>query len=188
MAFVDESVLVSKTLRIWLFFLRAHTSGGLFVLHSTKELFAAGQLPARVQDRVMASLDDIINDYPQAPELLGASERANRVHAAALASNAVYVIAEECLYDNVDTDELPYEVHTPDSFFMLVAANAADAVDAVIDVHLGRAEGSKKPHLALEDVGCPEFAKCVLEHMQTTFAGKSTQGIADKLLLGATTS
>lgn len=186
-AFVDANVLFSKTLRVWLFMLRAHTNGGLFVLHSTDDVFTAGRLTGPVQDRIRAALDDVVDVYPEAPDLLGAGEHTQRIHAAALASNAVYVITDDNIYDNVDTDTLPYEVHTPDSFLMLVAANAAEAVDAVIDTHLGRAEGSKKPHLALEDAGCTEFATCVLKHMQSTFAGRSTHGIADELLLDAVT-
>lgn len=187
-AFVDAGVLSSKTLRLWLLMLRAHTNGGLFVLHSAEDVFTSGKLPPSVHDLIRAALDDVIEIDPEAPDLLCAGEYLNRIHAAAIACNAVYVIADDNVYNGVETDSLPYEVHTPDSFFMLVAANAAGAVDAVIDTHLSRAEGSKKPHLELEDAGCPDFATCVLKHMQRTFAGKSTQGIADELLLEAAPS
>ncbi|MFJ4175387.1 hypothetical protein [Microbacterium sp. NPDC089696] len=185
-AFVDANVLVSKTLRLWLLMLRVYTQGGLFVLHSTDEFFSAEHVAAPERDEARIFVDDVV-DEPDLSDLSGADERTSRLHAAAVSSNAVYVIADAGLFDNVDLDELPYEVHTPDSFFMLVAANHAEAVDAVIEAHLGSADASKKPHLQLEQAGCPEFATCVLAHMQRTFSGKSTHGIADGLLLGSAT-
>ncbi|GAA2940678.1 hypothetical protein GCM10010458_27000 [Microbacterium luteolum] len=190
-AFVDANVLLSKTLREWLFLLRAHTNGGLFVLFSSENVFAEERLAVDLRELLRVSMDDIVADYPAGPDLPGADERDSGIHAAALASNAIYVIVEDGRYAEVDTDNLAYEVHTADSFFMLVAANAARAVDDVIleqfDLFRG-IEGSKRPDLALEDAGCPEFAKCVLKHMQSMFKGESTQGIADALLLGAARS
>lgn len=187
-AFVDANVLLSKTLRLWLFMLRTQTSGGLFVLHSTANLLSVDQLSTPAWNRITSLLDDVIEDSPDAADLRGADERTNRVHAAALVSNAIYVIVDPALYSNVNTDELPYEVHTPDSFFMLIAANSADAVDRVIGVQLGSVEGSKSPHVELANAGCPDFAECVLQHMQSTFSGKSTHGIADKLLMDSISS
>ncbi|WP_120494392.1 hypothetical protein [Microbacterium phyllosphaerae] len=187
-AFVDASVLASKTLREWLFLLRHHTGGGLFVLFSSGDAFADAQFSAPLEERLRALLNDIVADYPEVPTLQGADEHDTRIHAAAVASNAIYVIAGDGRFANVDTDQLPYEVHTADTFLMLVAANVADAVDTVIHGQLDRArraEGSKQPHRALEDAGCPEFAQCVLKHMQSIFKGESTQGIADRLLLEA---
>lgn len=189
-AFVDASVLASKTLREWLFLLRHHTGGGLFVLFSSSDAFADARFSTPLEEGLRALLNDVVTDYPEVPALQCADERDARVHAAALASNAIYVIAGDDRYANVDTDQLPYEVHTPDTFLMLVAANVADAVDTVIHSQLDRSrrvEGSKQLHRALEDAGCPDFAQCVLKHMQSIFKGESTQGIANRLLLEAPT-
>lgn len=187
-AFVDASVLASKTLREWLFLLRDHTGGGLFVLFSSSDSLADAQLAAPLEEALRTLLNDVVADYADVPALQGADEHEARIHAAAVASNAIYVIAGDGRFANVDTDQLPYEVHTPDTFLMLVAANVADAVDAVIHGQLDRSrrmEGSKLPHDVLGDAGCPDFAQCVLKHMQSIFKGESTQGIADRLLLEA---
>lgn len=200
-AFVDANVLFSKTLCDWLFLLRKHTNGGLFVLFSSEDAitealhalrksnpYADGQFTSRRRALFTTALDEIVADFPGTHDFPGADKHDAHIHAAALATNAVYLIADDAGFDAVDPDLLPYEVHTADSFFMLVAANVPQAVDAVILQQLEyfrNIEGSKRLDLALEDAGCPEFAKCVLKHMEHIFKGESTHGIADGLLLEA---
>lgn len=203
-AFVDANVLFSKTLCDWLFLLRKQTNGGLFVLFSSEDAitealhalrkskpYADGQFTARRRALFTTALDEVIVEFPGAPDFPGADKHDAHIHAAALASNAVYLIADDAGFAAVDTDQLPYEVHTADSFFMLVAANVPQAVDAVILQqldHFRGIEGSKRLDVALEEAGCPEFAKCVLKHMESIFKGESTQGIADGLLLETASS
>lgn len=200
-AFVDANVLFSKTLCDWLFLLRKHTNGGLFVLFSSEDAitealhalrrskpYADGQFTARRRALFTTTLDDILEEFPGTPDFPGTDKHDAHIHAAALASNATYLIADDAGFTNVDRDQLPYEVHTADSFLMLVAANAAPAVDAVILEqldHFRGIEGSKRIDLALEEAGCPAFAACVRKHLELIFSGKSTHGIADELLLEA---
>lgn len=198
-AFVDANVLFSKTLCDWLFQLRIHTKGNMFALVTSEDAItealhslrkskphADGQFTARRGVLIRTALDDIVDDFPGTPDFPGADKHDSHIHAATLATNAQYLIADDAGFSDIDPDLLPYEVHTADSFFMLVAANAAAAVDKVIMAqvaHFQKMPGSKRLDVALEDAGCPMFAECVRQHLQRLAAGEATSGIADDLLL-----
>lgn len=196
-AFVDANVLYSKTLRDWLFLLRIETGGGAFALFSSEDSLtealyhlrksrpdAPGAYTATIQQRIRGSLDDIVSDFPSL-DFPGDDEHDQHIHAAATSVNSSYLITNDTGFDKIDSDLLAYEVHTTDSFFMLVAANAPDVVDRVIMRQIGyyKERGlTTRLDEMLERAGCPTFAKCVREHLKKLSSGHSTIGIADRIL------
>lgn len=201
--FVDANVLYSRTLRDWLFMLRLETAGGMFALFSSEDSLTEalyhlrknhpdkpGRFTGKIQQSIRKFLDDILDDFP-AIEFPGADEHDQHVHAAATSVNASYLIADDKGFHKIDQDLLTYEVHSADSFFMLVAANAPSAVDRVIIKqveHFRGKAGAKPLHEQLRSAGCPQFAECVLEHLKKLAAGEATHGIADSLLLADATA
>lgn len=193
-AFVDANVLFSKTLCDWLFLLRDETQGGLFRLFSSEDSITEtmyhlrrksptgdGSVTARRNALVREYLDDIIAEFSGEVDFPGADKNDHHVHAAALAAQARYLISDDGGFADIDPDDLPYEVHTVDSFLMLVAENVPSAVDAVIArqrVYFEKRKNAKPLADALRDAGCPLFAECVRRHMQLSIQGKSTLGVA----------
>lgn len=194
-AFVDANVLFSKTLCDWLFLLREETQGGMFVLFSSEDSItealyhlrkrkptADGSFTARRRVLFSQALDDILDSFSGDVDFPGEDEHDHHVHAAAVESSARYLIADDKGFAEIEPDLLPYEVHTADSFFMLVAANAPAAVDAVISRQLAHYSGkasSKKLDIALEDAGCLLFAECVRQHLVRLAGSRTTHGVAE---------
>lgn len=196
-AFVDANVLYSKTLRDWLFLLRIETGGGAFALFSSEDSLtealynlrkrkpdAPGRYTTTIQQRIRDSLDDIIGDFPSI-DFPGEDKHDQHIHAAATSVNSSYLISNDAGFGKIDPDLLAYEVHTSDSFFMLVAANAPDVVDRVIMKQIGyykqRGQSSRLDEM-LERAGCPIFAMCVRAHLKELSQGQATIGIADRIL------
>ena len=110
----------------------------------------------------------------------GDDEHDVHVHAAAATCGAAYMITADKSFHDV-ADELPYEVHTADSFFYLVAENVPRTVDAVIRRQLEYYRGRGKSttlHDALVLAGCPTFAEIVHQHLRAMSVGQTTAGIA----------
>ena len=193
-AFVDANVLFSKTLCDWLFLLRIETKGGMFVLFSSEDSItevlynmrrknpqANGEYTGRRQGLLRKSLDDVVDAFPGEVDFPGKDVNDHHVHAAALACNASYLIADDRGFHEIDSDLLPYEVHSADSFLLLIAENAPQAVDEVIlkQIEYWRGKPDSKPlDVALEDAGCPTFASCVRGHLKRLFSGESSIGVA----------
>lgn len=197
-AFVDANVLFSKTLCDWLFMLRIETGGGMFVLFSSEDSItealyhlrrsrpeADGAFTAKRQELFRRSLDDVLDSFSGDVEFPGLDENDHHVHAAAVACQAHYLIADDKGFGKIDPDTLPYEVHTADSFLMLLAANAPSAVDSVIIQQIryfSDKPNAKALGTALKDAGCPGFADCVRKHIRQLAEGATTHGIAQELL------
>lgn len=197
-AFVDANVLFSKTLCDWLFLLREETGGGMFVLFSSQDSItealyrlrrrnprAAGSLTSRRKELLGTTLDEILESFPGDADFPGDDENDQHVHAAAMECRAQYLISDDAGFAKIDPNALPYEVHTADSFLMLVAANASTAVDRVIIRqlnHFSNRPNSKKLDVALEDAGCSLFAECVRKHIKQLAESGSTHGIAQDML------
>lgn len=201
-AFVDANVLFTKTLCDWLFMLRIETDGGMFALFSSEDSItealyhlrkskptANGAFTAKRQELFRRSLDDIIDSFSGDVEFPGTDKHDHHIHAAALECHARYLIADDRGFGLIDPNDLPYEVHTTDSFLLLVAANAPSAVDGVILKqlkHFSAKSGTKPLDVVLENAGCPEFAECVRKHIRQLAEGAATHGIAHELLLTQT--
>ncbi|SDT37078.1 PIN domain-containing protein [Jiangella sp. DSM 45060] len=183
-ALVDANVLYSRTLRDWLIMIQLESEGGIYELCWTEDILAEAITRFRdhnptVHGRVIAKMHDTvteylgvgrIDDYRIDGSFPGADPHDQHVHAAAIAAGATYLITDDPGFRSpgIDLDSLPYEVHTPDSFLVLVDDSAPHDVRAVTrdqERYWDRKPGSKTLVQALQDAGCPDFAQRVLEHL-----------------------
>lgn len=142
---------------------------------------ADGDQLKRIQDHLHKSLDDVVDEFSGKVSFPGCDPDDHHVHAAAVSVEAKYLITDDTGFADIEEDMLPYEVHSSDSFFMLVAENVPSAVDAVIVkqlLHYGK-KGEVQPlDLKLEQAGCPQFAECVRRHTRLMAQSQSTGRVA----------
>lgn len=183
-ALVDANVLYSRTLRDWLIMLQLESGGGLYSLCWTEDILAEtmyryrrnhpavdGGVITTIRDHVAGSLEGgRIDDFVIDGSFPGSDPHDQHVHAAAIAGGVTYLITEDGGFTSpgLDLDSLPYEVHSPDSFLILVDDSAPRHVRAVT----AKQEGywARKPRAktlveALQAAGCPVFAQRVLKHL-----------------------
>lgn len=191
--FVDANVLYSKTLRDWLFLLRRETCGDMFTVASSNDVIAEvlywirknnsggpGHLTGNVKETIEASLDELVRDFPAGTVFPGDDTHDTHVYAASITCGAAYLVTDDTGFHDV-SNELPYEVHSADSFFQMIAENVPQAVDRVIREQIAyyqRRSGSKTLREALISANCPMFAEIVHQHLQATSTGNTTAGIA----------
>ncbi|MBH0008068.1 type II toxin-antitoxin system VapC family toxin [Salinibacterium sp. SWN1162] len=191
--FVDANVLYSKTLRDWLFLLRRETRCELFTVASSNDVIAEvlywsrknnpsapGQRTGNIKEIIEKALDETVRDFPAGMVFPGDDEHDTHVYAASVTCEASYLVTDDQGFHNV-ADELPYEVHSADSFFQLIAENAPEAVDEVINQQLAyyrKRENSRTLREALILAKCPTFAEIVHQHLEAMSAGSTTAGIA----------
>lgn len=172
---MDANVLASRTLRDWLFLVQ-QDSPGLYTTHSSLDVVAEavrvqrrrhpkadGSLTSRFQTQLRESLNEVLEDFPGDVEFSGSDVGDHHVHAAALACHADTVLTENHR-DFGDRDLLDYEVMSSDSFFILVADSAPQAIRNVVLTQLEywqSRQSSKRLDVALQDAGCPVFAELV---------------------------
>lgn len=181
---VDADVLYSRTLRDWLFLLRNETAGGMFRLYATVDIvaetiaryrdnnpLASGSTITAMHDAIFRNLDDRIDDYEIDGSFPGHDQGDAHVHAAALACRADFLVANDRGFKDLDDsvlDALPYEVHTADSFLVLVDDSMPQAVRAVtkqqLEYWLSKKQDADLP-LYLRKAGCPDFAARVRNHV-----------------------
>lgn len=93
------------------------------------------------------------------------------VHAAAIACQAdIILTSDKQEHITQEPDEEPYEIYTPDDFFILVAQSNPESAFTVSQGQFDywRPKTKSKPiDKALEDAGCSKFAKVVRGHLQT---------------------
>ena len=182
--FVDANVLLSRTTRDWLFLLRNETQQ-MFQLHSTIDVVTEtvrarrrlqpeldGNITRRLHDDLIENLDEIVADFDGSVEFHGSDPDDRHVHAAAIAGGSNILVTSNG-GDFGDPDLLPYEIYTPDEFFLLVDDGAQDSVRRVTMAQLKywnakRARGHSVKPLpgALIDAGCPIFAARVSGHVR----------------------
>ena len=181
---VDADVLYSRTLRDWLFLLRNETAGGMFRLYATVDIVAEvvaryrdrnpmvnGRTITGIHDAIVRNLDDRIEEYEIDGSFPGGDEGDAHVHAAAVACRADFLVTNDKGFTNLDSsvlDSLPYEVHTPDSFLVLIDDSMPQAVRNVTEQQLKYWLGTKQDAdlpLYLRKADCPDFADRVREHI-----------------------
>lgn len=182
---VDANVLFSRTLRDWLFLLRNETEGGMFTVYATEDILAEtlyrlrrrypnapGSLTSRAHDRICEQLDDRVADYTIDGSYPGPDQNDAHVHAATVASGAGKLLTADSGFTKLDEEvaaQLPYEVHTPDSFFTLIDDSASLKVRAVTEEQLRyflKRDGEADLPGRLKNAGCPSFAERVRVHLQ----------------------
>ncbi|WP_418907087.1 PIN domain-containing protein [Glutamicibacter endophyticus] len=175
--FVDANVLFSRTLRDWLFLLRAESKGGLFQIHTTWDIIteagsrlrdkypeASGTLVAELVDKCQLLFDEILVNYPggKVPEMTDREDW--HVHHAATASRANVLLTEDTGFLSEDTF---YEVFNCDEFFVEINSSAPSYVRNVTEkqaVYWAARNGKSLPD-ALRDSNCPMFADAVQQHI-----------------------
>lgn len=182
---VDANVLFSRTLHDWLFLLRIETKANMFTVYATEDILAEtlyrlrrrypaapGELISRTHDRIREQLDDRITDYEIDGSYPGRDPNDAHVHAAAVAAQVDCILTADSDFIKLDAaiaDRLPYEVHTPDSFFTLIDDPSPLKVRAVTDKQLRylleRDDEADLPD-RLRKAGCPDFAERVRLHLQ----------------------
>lgn len=194
--FVDANVLYSKTLRDWLFLLRRETCGDMFTVASSNDVIAEvlysirrkksggpGHLTSNVKEKIEASLDELVRDFPAGMVFPGDDTHDTHVYAASIACGADYLVTDDAGFHDA-SDELPYEVHSADSFFQLITENTPQIVDNVIRAQIDyyrSQSGSKTLSEALISANCPTFAEIVRQHLQAMSSGNTTAGIAARV-------
>lgn len=181
---VDANVLYSRALRDWLFLLRNETRGGMFTVYATEDVLAetiysyrrkhpraSGAQIGQLRTRLIQQLDDVFCNYEIDGTFRGNDPHDAHVHAAAVASGADVLLTCDRGFMELsvrESDDLPYEVYTPDSFFELVDDASAEAVIAVTREQLHywyQQDGEVDLPLRLREADCPNFARRVSQHI-----------------------
>jgi hypothetical protein len=130
-----------------------------------------GGVITTIRDQIANSLEGgRIVDFVIDGSFPGSDPHDQHVHAAAIAADATYMITGDGDFrsDGIDLDSLPYEVHSADSFLVLVDDSAPRHVRAVTrkqEEYWARKPRAKSLVDALRDAGCPAFAQRVLKHL-----------------------
>lgn len=180
---VDANVLYSRTLRDWLFLLKLESNGGMFTVLATEDVIAEtlyrlrrknptadGSLISSVHDRIVKNIDERISDFVIDGSFLGDDGDDAHVHAAAVAGGASIVLTDDNGWSDAIADQLPYEVHHPDSFFTLTDDSAPHVVRSVVArqvEYFCRRDGRADLPGALQRAGCFEFAERVRRHLNS---------------------
>lgn len=149
-----------------------------------------------IRDRIAGTFEGgRVEDFLIDGTFPGNDPNDQHVHAAAIACQAHYLLAGDKGFQppQIDPDALPYEVYTPDEFFVLVDDNAPqivadvtrDQADYWMRHRTGRVDLADKLHNA----DCPNFAQRVRHHQtQLTFPNTTTSEAPTTATAGDTPS
>lgn len=168
----DANVLYSRTLRDWIFLLNLTTENQLFRVTYTVDILSetirslrrntgldGGQL-TRISDKIVANMDERIEDYPNRDDSPCTDPFDAHVHAAAVAGRVNLLVTHDSGFTELDhtvRDGLPYEIYSPDDFFVLVADSSPIAVRDATERQI-RHFRQTDLHEKLAVAGCPEFS------------------------------
>ncbi|WIE74103.1 PIN domain-containing protein [Curtobacterium sp. MCJR17_020] len=177
--FVDANVFVSRTLRDWICLLRAEIPA-MFQLHTTEDVLAEalytlrrhmrdadGAVTVHIREAILASIDEVLQDFDGSVAYSGSDADDRHVHAAAVGCQADVLLTEDQGF--TEDDRAPYEVYTCDDFFCLVDDAVPDRVRSVALKQLkywNSQPQRKSLKQALIDAGCPDFAVRVEGHLR----------------------
>ncbi|MCV7386328.1 PIN domain-containing protein [Mycolicibacter longobardus] len=180
----DANVLYSRTLRDWLALCHLEVDGW-FDVRWTEDIMAEVVYRLRrdkplASDRQIAGVRDRLVEVFSSGRIAGYAIDSNmsypdifdaHLHAAAVHGDVDIVITADkgfvALADQID--ELPYEVHSPDTFFCLLDDLDPGAVQAVTQKQLDYwmiRTGQFNLCAHLERAGTPQFAERVRLHLQ----------------------
>lgn len=183
---VDANALYSRTLRDWLALCYLHGPDGWFEVMWTEDIMAEviyhlrKDHPTASDQQIGGVRDKLVGTFSRGriagyaidakipyPDIFDA-----HVHAAAVHASVDIVLTADNGFEKLGErlDELPYEVHSPDSFFCLLDDSSPRAIKAVIraqfDYWTARL-GQFNLCTHLENAGAPEFADRVRAHLQS---------------------
>jgi hypothetical protein len=180
--FVEANVLYSRTLRDWLCLLFLHATGEIYTVYWTEHVLAEtiyhlsrdhpdwdGAKITCIRDRITGTFEGgRVKDFTVDGSFPGDDVNDQHVHAAAVKCEADIVLSADGGFsvDEQAVDDLPYEVHRPDDFFVLVDDSAPELVYRVTreqTLYWRARSDTGRADLAgpLIAAGCPEFAQRV---------------------------
>lgn len=183
----DANVLFSRTLRDWLAMGSIYGPDGWYEVRWTEDILAevlyhlrkknptaSDQQIGGVRDKLMqAFAGGRISGYSIDPKIEYPDIYDAHVHAAAVQGEVDFVITADGDFTELGQieDDLPYEVHSPDTFFCLLDDSSPNTVRAITRLQLEywakRSEGrSFNLCDSLRAAGAPDFADRVREHLQ----------------------
>lgn len=191
--FVDANVLYKRTVRDWLFLLRNELPG-MFQVHSSQDVIvesqrvwrkehpkASGQSAERFLKMITSNLDEVITDFTSEHNFGGTDIHDYHVHAACV-DGAADILLTCDVSDFGDPENLPYEIHTPDSFFCLVNESAPEPVRRVTSIQNTYWQDKKREGLkvlslseALRRNECPMFANIITGHLKVLAGAERPQ-------------
>ncbi|MDC4233904.1 PIN domain-containing protein [Actinomyces sp. B33] len=171
---VDTNVWYSRTLRDWICLLALHGGSDIYTVIWTDDILAELQYSLRrkypqleggkiaiLREKIEETFPDgRIRDY--SIDVDGPDPLDGHVRGAARSGEADYVVT--CNTKDFNGDDLPYEVYTPDEFFLLVHASSPDVVERAARVYDAYYESSGHDYLVAErlrSAGACGFAKIV---------------------------
>lgn len=178
----DSNVLYSKCLRDWLGVLVTREIPAGFVVYWTEEIVADvikhlrrnhpnwdGRRTVQIRDRIARTFwNGRVEDFVVDGSYRGKDPEDAHVHAAAVACGADYLVSCN-VRDFPSLDTLPYEVLSPDEFFVLVDDASPSLVRLAVldqlDYWINR-DGEADLPAQLRRSGCPRFAERVRRHLQ----------------------
>jgi predicted nucleic acid-binding protein len=191
---VDANVLYSRTLRDWLALCYLHVDGW-FEVGWTEDIMAeviyhlrrnyptaSDQEIGGVRDRLVETFSTgritgyTIDTAVPYPDVFDA-----HIHAAALHGEVDFVLTADRGFEDLGSllDDLPYEVHGPDSFFCLLDDSSPDAIQAVCQKQMDYWKGRGRQFnlcTQLQKAGAPEFAERVRAYVQNCQLGDGGYG------------
>lgn len=185
--FVDANIFYSRTLLDWMYHLR-QANEGMFQLHSTEDVFAEvlanmrkknpaapGHVTRHRLELIRACIDEVINDFPGDAEFTGTDPNDYHVHAAALAARTDLILTADRPEGITTTPQSqPYELISPDDFFMLVVDSAPACLLPIVHSQFEYWKNAPKYRQldhALEKAGCHQFGlrvRTALSHLAQT--------------------
>lgn len=179
----DSNVLHSRTIRDWILLIALHP-GELFHVYYSEDIIAEtiatirrrnpaldGGALTRIHDRLVGSMHDRVSEYPIVlhPDIQDPKDQ--HVHSAAIAAGIDYLVTGDSDFTGLPAptiDDLPYEIHTPDSFLITVDDHHPQVVRAVTlqqhEYWTGR--GCQNIATVLQQSSCPLFANRVRGHLR----------------------
>ncbi|TGD38405.1 PIN domain-containing protein [Brevibacterium aurantiacum] len=172
--FDDANIFYSRTLLDWLYYLR-QANEGMFQLHSTEDVFAEvlanmrekdptapGHVTRHRLELMQECIDEVIQDFAGDAEFTGTDSEDYHVHAAALGARSDLVVtADKPSGITTTPDAQPYEIISPDDFFMLVVDSSPTCLLPIVRLQFDYWK-TKPNHRQLDDAleraGCQQFA------------------------------
>lgn len=180
---LDSNVLYSRALKDWILLLSMEAR--MFTVHTTEDILAEVisnmraknvDLPGGVirafRESIMGSVDSVIQDYAMDFEYPGVDQKDKHVWAAALSEDIQILITNDAEMLALRTDELPFEILSPDEFLVLALDSLPEAVLRVAprQVKYWKGRSGIQPHEAVKNAGCPEFSdrlcKLLSDHLR----------------------
>lgn len=183
----DANVWFSRTLRDWVGMCSVYGPDGWYEVHWTEDILAEVLYHLRkknpdasdseiggVRDKIVRSFaGGRIAGYSIEPDIAYPDVYDAHVHSAAVHGEVDFVITADGDFEDLGAivDELPYEIHSPDSLLCLLDDSSPSTIRSITRQQLEywvKRRGERPFNLCagLTAAGAPEFAERVREHLQ----------------------